>query len=78
MKSFIGKWMADFLCVVTDVMMNSLKKVQGKKKRDAEAAEALKKKLAIEAEPVKPVLISEQDDEPTANLLATKDEDVIF
>ena len=68
--------MTDFLRVATDVTMNSLKKVQGKKKRDAEAAEALKKKLAIEAEPAKPV--SEEADEPTANLLATKDDDVIF
>jgi hypothetical protein len=76
-KSSIGKWMTDFLRVATDATMTSLKKVQGKKKRDAEAAEALKRKLAIEAEPAKPV--SEQaDDEPTANLLATKDDDVIF
>ena len=57
-----------------------MKKVQGKKKRDADAAEALKRKLAIEAEgaeePAKPVV--DDDDEGPGNLLATKDEDVIF
>jgi len=53
-----------------------LKKVQGKKKRDAEAAEAVKRKLAAEAGPEKP--LTEKDDEGTADLLADKDEDVIF
>jgi len=56
-----------------------LKKVQGKKKRDADAAEALKKKLALESgAPVEPTPVMEQADEGPGNLLATKDEDVIF
>jgi len=53
--------------------------VQGKKKRDADAAEALKKKMALESgAPEEPTPIPEQADEGPGNLLATKDEDVIF
>ena len=52
----------------------SLKKVQGKKKRDAEASEALRKALdAQEEEPPAPDVASGGGD-----LLGSKDEDVIF
>jgi V-type H+-transporting ATPase subunit D len=56
-----------------------LKKVQGKKKRDAAAAEELKRKLAIEAgEELAPPPTLIDDEEGPGNLLAVKDEDVIF
>lgn len=52
-----------------------LKKVQGKKKRDAAVAEALKKvhdeELAAQDE-------VESDSEPLGDLLKDKDEDIIF
>ncbi|KAG8766345.1 H(+)-transporting V1 sector ATPase subunit D [Serendipita sp. 411] len=57
-----------------------LKKVQAKKKRDADAAEALKKKLAIEAgleEPAPQATLIDEQEGP-GDLLATKDADVIF
>jgi V-type H+-transporting ATPase subunit D len=55
-----------------------LKKVQGKKKRDAEAAEVLKRQLAG-AEAVAQTTIPEYGDSTeSSNLLSTKDEDVIF
>jgi len=53
--------------------------VQGKKKRDADAAEALKKRLALESgQPEEPTRIVGDMEEGPSNLLATKDEDVIF
>ena len=48
-----------------------LKKVQAKKKRDAAQAE---ERRAIEAAPPAP----DGPDESSSNLLATKDEDIIF
>lgn len=68
------------------LMVDRLKKVQGKKKRDAEAAEA--KRIAdLEAQSLEsgpevaapPALeaLEEEDDAPV-NLLSSKDEDVIF
>lgn len=51
--------------------------MQGKKKRDAEAAEALKRQLTgVEAEAVQ--IPEYEDQKGTSNLLSTKDEDVIF
>lgn len=50
-----------------------LKKVQGKKKRDAGKAE---KQAIIEEEGLLKQLDAQQ--EPTLDLLSTKDEDVIF
>ena len=63
-----------------------LKKVQGKKKRDAEAAEAKRKaNLAaqdLESGPTAPAALfvdAPAEDETTAvNLLSSKDDDVIF
>ena len=65
---------------------NRLKKVQGKKKRDAEATEAKRKaKLATEevesvlAAPTAPSGAAPEVDESTAvDLLSSKDSDVIF
>jgi len=54
-----------------------LKKVQGKKKRDAEAAEALKRQLAG-VEDDSQVTSPEYGDPVSSNLLSTKDNDVIF
>jgi V-type H+-transporting ATPase subunit D len=51
-----------------------LKKVQGKKKRDAQAADAAKALLA-EAEEAAP---TDEGPSTNANLLDEKDEDVIF
>lgn len=56
--------------------VDRLKKVQGKKKRDAEASEALRKKLEEEAAEVHetdPIIAGGGGD-----LLGSKDEDVIF
>ncbi|KAH9981009.1 vacuolar ATP synthase subunit D [Lactifluus volemus] len=66
-----------------------LKKVQGKKKRDAEAAEAkeAKRKAEIAAQGLEPdaaapvvssAEISAEDDEMTVDLLSSKDDDIIF
>lgn len=58
----------------------SLKKVQGKKKRDAAAAEA--KRLAEapsdEAAPAAPAVDAMDESGGSADLLSSKDEDVIF
>ncbi|KAH7108088.1 ATP synthase subunit D-domain-containing protein [Auriculariales sp. MPI-PUGE-AT-0066] len=53
-----------------------LKKVQGKKKRDAEAAD--KVKALLEASSADTVTSVDTEMEGTTDLLATKDEDVIF
>jgi V-type H+-transporting ATPase subunit D len=54
-----------------------LKKVQGKKKRDAEAAEALKRQLSgVEA--AAQTMPESEDFTESSNLLSTKDEDIIF
>ncbi|KAH9952057.1 vacuolar ATP synthase subunit D [Amylocystis lapponica] len=53
-----------------------LKKVQGKKKRDAEAAEALKK--ALEQADIIPESLSLEHAGGGGDLLSSKDEDVIF
>lgn len=62
-----------------------LKKIQGKKKRDAESAEAARKALLAEQglEPVVEAKIPDAvedlgDGEGSRNLLSSKDEDVIF
>jgi V-type H+-transporting ATPase subunit D len=55
-----------------------LKKVQGKKKRDAEAAEALKRQLAGVGETAQTMSPEYGDSAVSSNLLSTKDEDVIF
>jgi len=58
-----------------------LKKVQGKKKRDAEAAELVRKKLledAGEVQEVPEALEDVLDEERGQDLLSSKDEDVIF
>ena len=52
-----------------------LKKVQGKKKRDAAAADAKRAELEMQGEMVRPI---ESGDTGGADLLASKDEDVIF
>jgi len=65
---------------------NRLKKVQGKKKRDAEATEAKRRvELAAQelesdlAAPTAPSAASPEVDESTAtDLLSSKDSDVIF
>lgn len=54
-----------------------LKKVQGKKKRDHAAAE-LEKQILADAEGSDPPPISEDEGDANANLLSSKDEDVIF
>lgn len=53
-----------------------LKKVQGKKKRDAAAADAEKALLAAETADIQPK--DEGPVEASADLLSSKDEDVIF
>jgi hypothetical protein len=71
---------------LTILVDNRLKKVQGKKKRDAEATEArLRADLAareLESEveaPTAPSAAAPEVDESTAiNLLSSKDADVIF
>jgi V-type H+-transporting ATPase subunit D len=59
-----------------------LKKVQGKKKRDAEASELAKKKLLEEQEkqeaPSPAAAPPVDDQDGPSDLLATKDQDVIF
>jgi V-type H+-transporting ATPase subunit D len=66
-----------------------LKKVQGKKKRDAEAAEAkeAKRKAEIAAQGLEPdaaapvvssAEVSAKDEETTVDLLSSKDDDIIF
>lgn len=65
---------------------NRLKKVQGKKKRDAEATEAKRRaELAAQelesdlAAPAAPTAAApEVDESSTINLLSSKDADVIF
>lgn len=65
---------------------NRLKKVQGKKKRDAEAAEAKRKAelAAQDLEPdaavpaVLPTEVPAEDEDPAVDLLSSKDNDVIF
>ncbi|KZT55098.1 hypothetical protein CALCODRAFT_499038 [Calocera cornea HHB12733] len=54
-----------------------LKKVQGKKKRDAEAAELVKQQLAAERADI-PEEDTETEEEHALDLLAEKDADVIF
>lgn len=55
-----------------------LKKVQGKKKRDTEAAEALRK-AQLEEEGEQESKIEEADDDTgNTDLLSSKDQDVIF
>ncbi|TFY81040.1 hypothetical protein EWM64_g2973 [Hericium alpestre] len=64
-----------------DMIVGRLKKVQGKKKRDAEAAEALRIKMAQEAgiDPnAQPALIEEDTTAGPGDLLSSKDVDVIF
>ena len=57
--------------------LSSLKKVQGKKKRDADTAEA--KRIAEEAEGTAPNPAPPDSSESSAgDLLSSKDEDVIF
>lgn len=64
-----------FICVFTVPLIScSLKKVQGKKKRDAEAAEVLRK--AKDAEEVADVAPDHAGG--GGDLLGSKDEDVIF
>jgi V-type H+-transporting ATPase subunit D len=68
------------------LMVDRLKKVQGKKKRDAEAAEA--KRVAdlaaqsLESDPdvtALPVLEAQEEEESApVNLLSSKDDDIIF
>jgi V-type H+-transporting ATPase subunit D len=55
-----------------------LKKVQGKKKRDAEAADAAKKALAIEGSSAEASIEVSEEAEGPGDLLGSKDEDVIF
>jgi len=74
--------------MLTILANDRLKKVQGKKKRDAEATEAKRKAgLAAQAQdlesgtaaPTAPSADVPVDDESAAdNLLSTKDDDVIF
>ena len=52
-----------------------LKKVQGKKKRDAAVADKKREEMKRMGEEVRPV---ESGDTGGADLLASKDEDVIF
>jgi V-type H+-transporting ATPase subunit D len=69
-----------------DARHDRLKKVQGKKKRDTEAAEAKRKvELAAQdlesgpAAPAAPPADTSAEDETTAvDLLSSKDDDVIF
>ena len=79
MKNSSGQSIA-ILCVQLGNGHYSLKKVQGKKKRDAETAEQLKKALealeAAELEQVPDVAIEEVGG--GGDLLSSKDEDVIF
>lgn len=71
--------------------MSRLKKVQGKKKRDAEAAEVARKALMVEQgidpstgapklpDAVESFGAAEDEEEPrSTDLLSSKDEDVIF
>jgi len=55
-----------------------LKKVQGKKKRDAEAAEALKRQLSGVEAAAQTTSPEYEDQTESTNLLSTKDNDVIF
>ena len=57
---------------------NRLKKVQGKKKRDAEAADKQKKALADEAAAEELPDVSVEIGGGGGDLLSSKDEDVIF
>ena len=57
---------------------NRLKKVQGKKKRDAEAAEALKRQLTSVEAAAQMTDPEYGDAAETGDLLSTKDDDVIF
>lgn len=59
-------------------ILDRLKKVQGKKKRDTEAAEALRR-AQLEEEGEQESKIEEPDDDTgNADLLSSKDQDVIF
>jgi len=55
-----------------------LKKVQGKKKRDAEAAEALKRQLTGVEGAAQTATPEYEVPTESSNLLSTKDDDVIF
>ena len=55
-----------------------LKKVQGKKKRDAEAAEKQQKAAAANSVDVQEITDVEVDAAGGGDLLSSKDEDVIF
>jgi len=55
-----------------------LKKVQGKKKHDAKAAEALKRQLTDVEAAASTTSPEYEDSTESSNLLSTKDDDVIF
>lgn len=77
------------LCANVPFQLGSLKKVQGKKKRDTEAAEVARKALLAEKEgsagddaskvPDAVEDLGDEEGEPhSSDLLSGKDEDVIF
>jgi hypothetical protein len=73
-KSSLGALSISASCSTADVK-SRLKKVQGKKKRDSAA------KMAEEVRQDKSLMIEDsipEDEDMSANLLSTKDEDVIF
>ena len=59
-------------------LLNRLKKVQGKKKRDAEAAEAKKNAKHSAADDIAPAPYPVSEDMGGGDLLSSRDEDVIF
>jgi len=72
--------------MLTILANDRLKKVQGKKKRDADAAEA-KQRAELAAQDLESgttaptalfVDVPEEDESAANNLLSTKDDDVIF